>query len=124
MEDDRPVNLDISSMRLPITAWASISHRVTGVLIVPIFGLFLWMLQASLAGMSSFEELQENLSKPLAKFVLWSILTVYAYHLLAGIKHLLMDFGYGESFEGGVIGVKLLLVATILCSVLIGFWLW
>ena len=124
MKDARPVNLDIASMRLPITAWVSIAHRVSGVLIVPIFGLFLWMLQISLADSTNFETLQENLSKPSIKFFLWSILTVYAYHLLAGIKHLLMDLGYGESLEGGIMAAKVLLATTGMCSVSIGLWLW
>ena len=109
MKDGRPVNLDISTMKLPITAWASISHRVSGILTIPIFALFLWVLQLSLESKESFQILQENFSAPLAKVFIILVLTVYSYHLLAGIKHLIMDLGYGETFEGGVIGAKLLL---------------
>tara|TARA_B100000902_G_scaffold100776_1_gene103140 strand:- start:554 stop:928 length:375 start_codon:yes stop_codon:yes gene_type:complete len=124
MKDGRPVNLDISTMKLPITAWASISHRVSGILTIPIFALFLWVLQLSLESKESFQILQENFSAPLAKVFIILVLTVYSYHLLAGIKHLIMDLGYGETFEGGVIGAKLLFACTGISFILISWWLW
>ena len=124
MKDGRPVNLDISTMRLPITAWASISHRVSGILTIPIFALFLWTLQLSLKSKESFQILQDNLSAPLTKVFILLVLTVYAYHLLAGIKHLIMDLGYGETFEGGVFGVKVLFASTGISFIMIGWWLW
>ena len=124
MKDRRPVNLDISTMKLPITAWASISHRLSGILTIPIFALFLWALQLSLESKESFQILQENFSAPLVKVAILLVLTVYTYHLLAGIKHLIMDLGYGETFEGGVIGAKLLFACTGISFILIGWWLW
>lgn len=124
MKDGRPVNLDISTMKLPITAWASISHRVSGILTIPIFALFLWALQLSLESKESFQILQENFSAPLAKVFIILVLTIYSYHLLAGIKHLIMDLGYGETFEGGVIGAKLLFACTGISFILISWWLW
>ena len=124
MKDGRPVNLDISTMKLPITAWASISHRVSSILTIPIFALFLWVLQLSLESKESFQILQENFSAPLAKVFIILVLTVYSYHLLAGIKHLIMDLGYGETFEGGVIGAKLLFACTGISFILISWWLW
>ena len=124
MKDGRPVNLDISTMKLPITAWASISHRASGILTIPIFALFLWALQLSLESKESFQILQDNLSAPLTKVFILLVLTVYSYHLLAGIKHLIMDLGYGETFEGGVIGAKLLFACTGISFILISWWLW
>ena len=124
MKDGRPVNLDISTMKLPITAWASISHRLSGILTIPIFALFLWALQLSLESKESFQILQDNLRAPLIKVVILLVLTVYTYHLLAGIKHLIMDLGYGETFEGGVIGAKLLFACTGISFILISWWLW
>ena len=124
MKDERPINLDISTIKLPITAWASISHRISGILSIPIFALFLWTLQLSLESKDSFQALQENSSAPLAKVLILLVLTVFLYHVLAGIKHLIMDLGYGETFEGGVIGAKVLFASTGLSFILIGWWLW
>ena len=124
MKDERPINIDISTMRLPITAWASISHRISGILSIPIFALFLWTLQLSLESKDSFQALRESFSAPLAKVLILLVLTVFVYHVLAGIKHLIMDLGYGETFEGGVIGAKVLFASTGLFFILIGWWLW
>ena len=124
MKDRRPVNLDISTMKLPITAWASISHRVSGVLMIPLFASLLWMLQVSLHSESSFQVLKQTLSNPVIKMAVWLGLMGYVYHLLAGVKHLIMDLGYGETFEGGVVGAKLLFLLTGIIFILTGFWLW
>ncbi|MCB1849076.1 MAG: succinate dehydrogenase, cytochrome b556 subunit, partial [Halieaceae bacterium] len=49
MKDKRPVNLDIGTMRLPITAWASIAHRASGVFLFAGMAVLIWALDASLA---------------------------------------------------------------------------
>ena len=67
VKDNRPVNLDIGSMRLPITAWASITHRATGVFLFAGVAVLLWALDASLAGPESFASLQETLADPAAQ---------------------------------------------------------
>jgi succinate dehydrogenase / fumarate reductase cytochrome b subunit len=54
VKDNRPVNLDIGTIKLPITAFASISHRITGVILVLASFLMLWALEASLSGPESF----------------------------------------------------------------------
>ncbi|HBO11268.1 MAG TPA: succinate dehydrogenase, cytochrome b556 subunit [Halieaceae bacterium] len=57
VKDNRPVNLDIGTMRLPITAWASISHRISGVvLFVASIGM-LWALDTSLSSAEGFTRL-------------------------------------------------------------------
>ncbi|MFT5335972.1 MAG: succinate dehydrogenase / fumarate reductase cytochrome b subunit, partial [Halioglobus sp.] len=61
MKDKRPVNLDIGSMRLPLTAWASITHRASGVFIFVGMAVLLWALDASLRSPESFAQLQDNL---------------------------------------------------------------
>ncbi|HBQ40476.1 MAG TPA: succinate dehydrogenase, cytochrome b556 subunit, partial [Halieaceae bacterium] len=48
MKDKRPVNLDIGSMRLPITAWASITHRASGVFLFFAMVFLVWALDMSL----------------------------------------------------------------------------
>jgi succinate dehydrogenase / fumarate reductase cytochrome b subunit len=124
VKDNRPVNLDIGTMRLPITAWASITHRASGVFLFIASVLMLWALDASLASPASFAELQALLSGGLARLVLWLIGTGLIYHSLAGVKHLIMDFGVGESMPGGVLGARLVIGATLVLSILLGVQLW
>jgi succinate dehydrogenase / fumarate reductase cytochrome b subunit len=124
VKDNRPVNLDIGTIRLPITAYASILHRVSGVIMVVASFLLLWALEQSLASPEGFASLGELLANPLVKFVVWGIATALIYHSLAGVKHLIMDFGIGETMEGGTLGARLVFGFTAVSAVLVGVALW
>ena len=123
-KDQRPINLDISTMKLPITAYASISHRVSGVLLFASSILMVWALDASLESEESFDQLAVLLSGSLVKVILWAVLVVLTYHALAGIRHLIMDMGFGEDFEGGALGARILFSAAALAAVIWGVVLW
>jgi succinate dehydrogenase / fumarate reductase cytochrome b subunit len=111
-------------MRLPLTAWASITHRASGVFIFVGMAVLLWTLDASLKSAQSFAELQDNLASPLVKFVIWAIVAGLIYHMVAGVKHLIMDMGIGESFEGGMRGAKLVIAVSAVLILLAGAWIW
>lgn len=124
MKKNRPVNLDISTISLPITALVSITHRVTGVaLLVGVIGL-MWMLDMSLSSSEGFAYIQELLSNALFKLALIAVLAALIYHLVAGVRHLIMDLGFGETKEGGKLGAKLVFVVSAFLIVLAGFWVW
>ncbi|MEQ3723535.1 succinate dehydrogenase, cytochrome b556 subunit [Alcanivorax sp.] len=124
MNDKRPVNLDLSTIKFPVTAIASITHRVTGVAIFLALPILLWMLDRSLASPESFADLKELMTSPLVKLVVWAILAVLLYHLVAGIRHLIMDTGVGESLEGGRRGAKLTFIISAVLILLVGAWIW
>lgn len=71
-------------MRLPITAWASITHRASGVFLFAGMAVLLWALDESLASPGSFAELQQSLDRPLLKLLLWAVMSGLIYHVLAG----------------------------------------
>lgn len=124
VKDNRPVNLDIGSMRLPITAWASITHRASGVFLFVASVLMLWALDRSLRSPESFARLAEVLSGGVVKLVLWLVATGLLYHSIAGVRHLIMDAGIGESMAGGVLGARLVIASTLFLSLILGVWLW
>ncbi len=124
MTTKRPVNLDIGTIHLPITAYASILHRVSGVALFVVVGLLLWALDLSLASAESFASLKECLSGPFFKVILWGCLSFLAYHFVAGIRHMIMDLGVGETLEGGRLGAKLVFVFSVVLILLAGAWVW
>ena len=84
----RPVNLDLQTISFPVTAIASILHRVSGVITYVALGILLWMLGTSLASPEGFESVVAIMDNFLVKFVLWGILTALAYHIVGGLRHI------------------------------------
>jgi len=111
-------------MRLPITAWVSIAHRASGVFIFVGTAILIWMLDASLKSPESFAALQESLSGPLAKLVLWAVVSGLIYHSIAGVKHLIADLGIGETMEGGILGARITIAVSVVFILLAGIWIW
>ena len=124
VKDNRPVNLDIGTMRLPITAWVSITHRVTGVALFVGMAVLLWLLDASLASPEGFAAAEEALGGVLAKLIVWGVLAALIYHSLAGVKHIVMDFGIGETMEGGVTGARIVIALSVVLILIAGVWIW
>jgi len=123
-KDKRPVNLDIGSMKLPITAYVSITHRLSGVFLFIISGLLVWALDRSLASEQSFNALADVLSGSVAKVLLWAIATGLSYHALSGVKHIIMDFGYGETMQGGVFGARIVIGLALALAASWGMLIW
>ncbi len=124
VNSQRPVNLDLRTIKLPITAYTSILHRVSGVILFVGLAVLLYALDKSLASAEGFAQVKECLTRPLAKFVTWGLLSALLYHLVAGVRHLIMDMGIGESLEGGKLGSKLVIVISAVLIVLVGVWVW
>lgn len=124
MKDHRPKNLDLATIRQPITAIASILHRITGVMLFVAVGFLVWALSLSLESRQGFDQTVAVMTHPLAKLITWGILSLVIYHLFAGIKHLIMDAGFAETKEGGPLAAKITLVLTAVVIVLMGIWVW
>ncbi|WP_257266615.1 succinate dehydrogenase, cytochrome b556 subunit [Endozoicomonas sp. ONNA2] len=124
MNSKRPVNLDITTIKLPLPAYTSILHRISGVLLFIGLGFLLYGLELSLASEESFGALKVLLTAPLAKFINWGILSALIYHLIAGLKHLLMDVDVGDGKESGSLGAIITLVLSIVLIILAGVWVW
>ena len=120
----RPVNLDLQTIRFPITAIASILHRVSGVMTFVAVGILLWLLSISLSSPAGYSEAADIVDSFFAKFILWGILTALAYHIAAGIRHLMMDLGHFEELESGAMSAKVTFVATGVLSLLAGIMVW
>ncbi len=123
-KNERPVNLDLSTIKLPLAAITSITHRISGVILFVGIGILLWMLELSLSGEAGFRRLQEVLTSPVATFVVWGVLSALAYHLIAGVKHLLMDAGIGETKAGAPRGATIVIIVSLIIILVLGVWLW
>jgi succinate dehydrogenase / fumarate reductase cytochrome b subunit len=124
VKSQRPVNLDLRTIKLPITGVTSFLHRVSGIILFLGIAIMLYALSKSLGSEEGFAEVKSYLTSPLAKIVVWGLLSSLLYHLVAGIRHLIMDAGVGETLEGGKLGSKIIIAVSLVLIVLAGVWIW
>jgi succinate dehydrogenase / fumarate reductase cytochrome b subunit len=124
-QNSRPINVgigDLMAFKWPITAVTSITHRVAGVVLFIGVGFFLFALDMSLSSEAGFKSLQAMMSSPPGKFITWGLLSALAYHFVAGIKHLLMDAGVGETLEGGKFAAQVTIFLSVILIALAAIW--
>lgn len=124
VNDNRPVNLDLGTIKLPLPALVSITTRVTGVALFFGMGIMLYLLDASLASEASFAATVELMSSGIAKLIIFAIVAALIYHAAAGVKHLVNDLGVGETLEGGILGSRITIAVSAVLIVLAGLWIW
>lgn len=125
MKDQRPININPLRYRYPVTAIVSILHRVSGVITFLLIPLLLWMLGKSLASDMQFQDLQSVFNNnSTLRFFTWVVLSGLLYHLVAGIRHLIMDLGFGESLTAARASGYLVIIIGIILIILAGIWLW
>ncbi len=109
---------------LPLPAVVSILTRASGVFIFLGMAVLIWLLDLSLSGEAGFAEAQQFLMAPMARLVVWAIVAGVIYHAVSGVKHLVADFGVGETLEGGMLAARLVLVCSAILIALAGVWIW
>lgn len=127
MHKTGPRNISIANLmhyRFPVMAIASIFHRLSGFILFLMIPFILWILDASLKSSASFNQLHQCLSYPVSKFFVWVLLSALAYHVIAGIKHLIMDLGHLESKVGGKISSTIVMLLAFVVIIALGVWLW
>lgn len=124
MKDTRPKNLNLFAIKWPLAAITSITHRISGIVIFISVAALLYLLELSLESEAGFGLVVELLTNPLVKFITWAIVAALLYHLIAGIKHLLLDFGIGDTIQGGLRGAQLTIVLAAVAIVMSGVWIW
>ena len=105
-------------------AIVSILHRMSGLLLALLIPCALFVLSLSLNSQTSFEHVRQCLSHSLPKFLIWFFLAALMYHLLAGIRHMIMDFGFGESVSVARKSSYVLFIAVGIVCIALGVWLW
>jgi succinate dehydrogenase / fumarate reductase cytochrome b subunit len=120
----RPINLDLGSMKFPPMAIASVLHRVSGIILFILLPVMIFLLGQSIQSEETFNEIKIKLSEPCYKLVLWAFTAALAYHLLAGIRHMIMDLGLGESLCAGRRSSILVIALAVVSTIFLGIWIW
>jgi len=120
----RPVNLDLSSMKFPPMAIASILHRVSGIVLFLLLPVMLFMLSMSLQSEETFSQMKDMIAHPFYKLILWAFSAAMVYHIIAGIRHIIMDLGIGEHLKAGRNSAILVIALAVIATLFLGIWIW
>lgn len=99
----RNINLvkDVTTYRMPMAAWVSILHRISGGLMFLLLPLIVWLFDTSVSSEISHEVFQSAFSAGigfvpgwLVKLVVLLLIWAYLHHLIAGLRHLYMDINH------------------------------
>ncbi len=123
MNHKRPVNLNLASLQYPPMAIVSILHRVSGIVLFLLLPLMIYFLGLSLASEASFDELKTLLSNPFYKCLLWGFSTAFTYHVIAGIRHLSLDLGFGEHLSATRNSARAVLFLSVVSAIFLGLWI-
>ncbi len=124
MPNPRPKYLNLLEIRLPVPAFVSIVHRVTGVALFLLIPLLLYWLQLSLDSPQSFAVFTSAVAHPVMKLVLIGLIWAYLHHFCAGIRHLALDLHYGVSLEAARATSWAVLAVSIALTLVFGALIW
>lgn len=125
MNDKRPVNLDLRTIKQPLPAITSILHRATGVILFVGVAFMLYAFDLSLDSQQGFSSVADTLSNSFfARLIAWGLVSALLFHFFAGIKHLVMDCGFCEELESAQLAAKATIALSIVTILLAGIWIW
>lgn len=90
-----PIFLNLLQIKLPVGGLTSIAHRISGVMLFLSIPLVAWLFALSLQDENGYREALRHLEswplRALSVVLVWSL----SHHLLAGLRHLLLDIDIG-----------------------------
>ena len=124
----RPKSLSLTALlfeiRLPLSGWVSILHRISGLLLFVAVLWLLSMLERSLASEAGFESVRRYAGLPLVKLALLALIWAYCHHFCAGIRFLFLDLDKGVDKVTSRRTSVLVLVASLALTAWLGIKLW
>ena len=124
MNQSHPKYLNLFEIRLPAPALVSILHRISGLALFLFLPYLLWLFQMSLSSPESFARYRAILANPVAKLTLIALLWAFLHHLLAGLRFLALDLHYGTELATARMSSRVVLIAALALTAVLGLWLW
>jgi succinate dehydrogenase / fumarate reductase cytochrome b subunit len=120
VKKQRPVNLQLNTISFPPAAITSILHRITGVAMFFALLFVIWAWAESVSSPDGFALVQAQMSGVIGKIIAIGTISALTYHILGGLRHLVMDMGYWEELESGNNSAKIVIGLWIVLTVVVG----
>ncbi|CAD5273607.1 succinate dehydrogenase, membrane subunit, binds cytochrome b556 [Alteromonas sp. 38] len=120
VKKQRPVNLELNTIKFPPAAISSILHRVTGVAMFFALLFVIWAWAVSVSSPEGFANVQAMMDGIIGKVIAIGTLSALTYHILGGLRHVVMDLGHWEELESGNLSAKIAIALWIVLTVVLG----
>jgi succinate dehydrogenase / fumarate reductase, cytochrome b subunit len=120
----RPKHLDLAKIRLPLPAFVSILHRISGAALFLFAWALLYLLQESLASPQSHEHFRALTGHWLVKLFLTGMLWSFLHHFFAGIRFLVLDLHVAGDLKAARATSWAVLVVSLLLTAVLGVRIW
>lgn len=121
---NRPKNLNLFTIRLPINAIVSIMHRMSGMALFVMIPALLWALNASTESAQTYVELSLLLTHWLVKLLLIALSWAFFHHFYAGLRHLAMDVHWMTSLQKARLSSRFVLVLVAMSVIFFAISIW
>ncbi len=121
---DRPKNLNLLTIRLPINALVSILHRISGMVLFFILPLLLLCLSSSFVSEASYLQVLERLDHWLVKLILIGFSWAFFHHFYAGLRHLAQDVHWMHGLDQARYSSKVLMALVIVSVLYFSYLIW
>ena len=119
MENNNPLSPHIQIYSWHISSLVSISHRITGIINILVITLICLWVTSLLLGETKYEITKLFLQSFLGKFLVIGIIWSFSFQVLAEIRHLLMDLGYGFELKISKISGLIIIFGSFILTILI-----
>ena len=109
-----PLSPHLQIYKPQMTSILSISHRISGLIMLVIFPVTLLWIMTLFFGEDSYNFFLKIFNNILVKLVLFLIFSLLTYHSLNGIRHLFWDLGIGVSIKASFFWGKIILFINLL----------
>lgn len=119
---------DLTTYRMTPAAWVSILHRASGAFMFLLLPLVLWFFDTSVSSEISFARFTGAFNKGigiapgwLVTLVVLALIWAYLHHLIAGVRHLIMDMDHNAvTKEFGKLSAIVTLVLSLGLTAVLG----
>ncbi len=121
---DRPKNLNLFTIKLPLNALVSILHRASGVGLFLILPLALYLFQQSVSSQASYQSIVQCMGTVWFKVIVTGLSFAFFHHFYAGIRHLLQDVHWMTSLQKARMTGRFVLMFDAISVLGFVWWLW
>lgn len=119
--------VDALQYRLPLAGVVSILHRASGIVMLALLPLLVWMFDTSVSSEASFDVFKAAFTAGIGfvpgivmKVIALALIWAFLHHFIAGVRHLWMDATHSVTKEFGRQSAVVTLVLSLALTLVLG----